>query len=142
MAVTYRWRSQQHLVVVAGEVALEAADRLDAALAFGLLASEVFACRGVASSAGDRDDVQRPVELALAAAVQAVAIVSAGGHRNRCHAGDSREVSVALEALGSSGLPDQDRGAERAAADLGEQLRAMRADEIAQLALERLRFTS
>jgi hypothetical protein len=62
--------------------------------------------------------------------------------RGSCDAGDSRDVCVALEALSAGGLPDQDRGTERAAADLGRQLRAMCADEVARLALERLRFTS
>jgi hypothetical protein len=49
-------------------------------------------------------------------------------------------MGIAGEALGASSLPNQDRGAERAAAGLGEQLRAMRADEVTQLALERLGF--
>jgi hypothetical protein len=42
---------------VAGEVSLEAAHRLNAALAFGFLAGEVGARRWVDAAAGDRDDV-------------------------------------------------------------------------------------
>lgn len=80
------------------------------------------------------------VELAVAATAQAVAVVSPGGCRYRSDASHSGELSVAGEALCASSLPDQDRGTERAAASLGEQLRAMRADEVAQLALERLGF--
>ncbi len=49
-------------------------------------------------------------------------------------------MRVALKALGAGGLSDQDRGGEGAAAGLGEQLRAVRTDEVAQLALERLGF--
>jgi hypothetical protein len=50
------------------------------------------------------------------------------------------KLSVACEALGAGGLADQDRCAERAAAGLGEQLGMVQADEVAQLALERLGF--
>jgi hypothetical protein len=64
-----RWWSDEELVVVAGEVALEAAHRLDSALALGFLALEVGACRWVETAAGDRDDVQCSVELAVSAAV-------------------------------------------------------------------------
>ena len=55
------------------KVALEAADRFALGLAFGLLASEVSLCFRVVASAGDRDDVQRAVELAVAAAVESMA---------------------------------------------------------------------
>lgn len=65
-------------MVVACEVALEAAHRLDAALALGFLAREVGACCRVDATACDRDDVQRAVELAVAAAIEAVAVVSPG----------------------------------------------------------------
>jgi|SRR5579863_5103940 len=57
--------------------------------------------------------------------------------------GDPRhpgEVGVAGEALGASSLPNQDRGTERATASLGKQLWAMHADEVTQLALQRLGF--
>src|SRR5204863_2088585 len=51
----------------AGEVALEAADRFAAGLAFGLLAREVGVGLGVPPALGDREPVQRAVELAVAA---------------------------------------------------------------------------
>jgi hypothetical protein len=125
---------------VACEVALEAAHRLDAGLAFGFLAGEIGASRRVDPAARDRDDVQGAVELAVAATVQAVAVASPGGSRNRCDAGQPGELSVAGEALCARGLADQDRGAQRATAGLCEQLWAMGANEVAQLALERLGF--
>jgi hypothetical protein len=53
----------------AGEVSLEAADRFLLGLAFGVSAVEVDTGRWVGAGAGQRDDVQRPVELAIAAAV-------------------------------------------------------------------------
>jgi hypothetical protein len=65
-------------MVASCEVALEAAHRLDAGLALGFLALQVGACPGVQAPAGDGDDVQRAVELAVAATIEAVAIGAAG----------------------------------------------------------------
>ena len=45
------------------------ADRFAFAFAFGLFADEVGLGRRVVAGAGDRDDVQRVVELAITAAV-------------------------------------------------------------------------
>ena len=58
----------------AREVSLEAAQRSFLGLAFGLLAFEVGLGGGVVAGAGDRDDVERVVELAVAAAVEPVAV--------------------------------------------------------------------
>src|SRR4051794_21408782 len=63
----------------AGEVAFEAAQRLAAALAFGLLAGEVVGGLGVESALGDGEAVERAVELAVAAFVEAVSDGAAGG---------------------------------------------------------------
>ena len=54
------------------ELAFEAADRFAAAFAFGLLALEVGASRGMDARLRDRDPVKRAVELAVAAAVEPV----------------------------------------------------------------------
>jgi len=116
---------------VAGEVALEAAHRLDAALALGFLAGEVGARGRVDAPAGDRDDVQGAAELAIAASVEAVAVLAALGDGDRRYAGSARELRVAGEPRGSGGLADQDRCGERAAAGLGEQLRVVLADQVA-----------
>ena len=56
----------------ADEQSFEAADGFAAALAFGAFAFEVGASGGVGASLGDRDAVERGVELAVAAAVEAV----------------------------------------------------------------------
>src|SRR5437879_13358418 len=108
-------------MVVAGEVALEAAHGLHPGLALGFLARQVGAGRRVDPSACDRDDVQTPIDLAVATAVQAMPVMAAGGDGYRCDAGESCKVGVALEALCASGLADQDRGGQRTAAGLGEQ---------------------
>ena len=60
----------------AGEMAREAADGFSGGLAFASFAVEVGLGFGVAAGAGDRDPVQRGVELAVAAAVEAVAVGS------------------------------------------------------------------
>ena len=57
---------------VAGEVALEAADRFARGLAFAASAFEVVARGLVAASAGDDDPVQCGVDLAVAALVKAL----------------------------------------------------------------------
>ncbi len=60
-----------------GEVALETAQRLSGALALSVFAVQVGARLGVEPCPRDRDDVQCSVELAIAAAVQAMAMASA-----------------------------------------------------------------
>lgn len=47
-------------------------------------------------------------------------------------------MRVAFEASGAGGAADQDGGGQRAAAGLGEQLRAVGLDQDAQLMLERV----
>jgi hypothetical protein len=51
------------------EVASEAAERFLLGLAFGVSAVEAGARGGVGAGAGERDDVDRVVELAVTAAV-------------------------------------------------------------------------
>ena len=63
-------RRGEEVVEVAREVALEGSQRSLLGLALGLFASEVLLGGGVALRAGDRDDVQRVVELSVSAAVQ------------------------------------------------------------------------
>jgi hypothetical protein len=60
---------------LAGDVAFEAADRFELGLAFCLFALDVGAGVGVPGDSAQRDDVDRPVELAVTAAVQAERIV-------------------------------------------------------------------
>jgi hypothetical protein len=55
-----------------GESPCETTQRAFGGLAFGLFAGQVCLGGGVALGAGDRDDVQRVVELAVTAAVEPV----------------------------------------------------------------------
>lgn len=115
------------------EVALEAAKRAFAGLALGLLAGQVLAGGGVALGAGDRDRVQRPVELAVSAAVQSVLCLLPGGAGDRGGAGLAAEAGVGAEALGAGGASDQQSGGQRAAPLLLKQLRSIGADLREQL---------
>src|SRR3954467_15799954 len=63
----------------AGEVALEAADGFAAGLAFGLAAGEVGGGVRIEAALGDGQAVERAVELAVAAMVEAVALGAPGG---------------------------------------------------------------
>ena len=57
-----------------GEVALEAADGFAGGLAFRLAAGDVVLGCGVAAGAGDDHPVQRGVDLAVAALVEALSL--------------------------------------------------------------------
>ena len=65
-------RLGEKAVEAACEVSLEQAQRALLRLALGLLAGEVLLGGGVALRAGDGDDVQRVVQLPVAAAVEPV----------------------------------------------------------------------
>ena len=64
-------------VEVAGEVSLDAAPDFLVGLSFGAAALDVGDGRRVAPHAGDRDGVQGAVELAVAEAVEPVAVGAA-----------------------------------------------------------------
>src|SRR3954468_2573095 len=102
----------------AGEVALEAAQGFAAGLAVGLLAREVGGGLRVQAALGDGEAVQRAVELAVAAAVEAVAVGASGGGGDRCRAGEPSELGVGREALDAGDLADQLRGGQHAAPGL------------------------
>ena len=68
---------REEVVEASREVAFEAAQRSLLGFAFGLFAGKVLAGGGVVLGAGDRDDVQRVVELAVAAAVEPVLLALA-----------------------------------------------------------------
>jgi hypothetical protein len=91
----------------AGEVALEAADGLADALAFLAFAVEAGLCLGVAAGAGDGDAMHGCVDLAVPAAIEAMAVGLAGADRDRRHAGGAGELGLAAEALGAGDLADE-----------------------------------
>jgi hypothetical protein len=83
-------------------LSFEAADCSAAALAFVLFAFEVGACGWVDAALRDCDSVQGAVELAVAAAVESVALVFAAAGVEGCDAGVAGELGVAWEALDRS----------------------------------------
>ena len=74
---------------MAGEVALEAADRFAGGLAFGAATGDVVARLRVAAGAGDDRPVQCGVDLAVAALVEPLAagVARAGGDRRNARGG-------------------------------------------------------
>ncbi len=78
----------------AGEMSLKAAKGFTTALAVGLTPFEVGARRRVHACLGDRDLMQRTVELTVAAAVEAVPLVFAAAGLKRCDAGVPGELRV------------------------------------------------
>ena len=77
-----------------GQVSLEAAKRLAAALALRLLASKERSRRSVDATLGDGDPMQSAVELTVALAVQAMAALLAGGGIEGSDAGELGELCV------------------------------------------------
>src|SRR6187549_1727666 len=104
----------------AGEVALEAADRLAGAFAFAAPALDVLACRRVAAGAGDDHAVQRGVDLAVAAVVEPVALRVAGAGGDRRDARRAGELGGCREALRAGDLADELGGDQRPEPRLGE----------------------
>jgi hypothetical protein len=66
------------VVDAADEVAFEAADRFSVALPVGALFSEVHRGPWVVEDLGEREHVERVVELTVAARVEAVAVGPSG----------------------------------------------------------------
>jgi hypothetical protein len=122
----------------ASEVALEAAQGFHAALAFGLLAGEVRDGGWVMLALGDGDPVQRGVELAIAAAVEALTVAASGGRGDRSGPALAGEVLVGREALGAGGATDDRGGRDHAAAFQRKQAGPLVSDQALELALERL----
>ena len=77
-----------------GELSFEAADGFAAALAFCLFALEVGACGWMDAALGDRDSVEGAVELAVAAAVESVALSFAAAGIEGCDAGVTGELGI------------------------------------------------
>ena len=102
------------------------------------LAGDVVLGLGVAAGAGERDAVNGGVDLAVAAAVEAVAVGLAGADGDRRDAGGACELGVGGEAVGAGDLADELGGGQRPEAGLGEQLRRGLGDEVGDLGLERV----
>src|SRR3954449_10487988 len=105
----------------AGEVALEAADRFAGGLAFTASTLDVVAGLGVAAGAGDDHSVQRGVDLAVAALIEALADGVARAGRDRGDAGGARELGRRGEAVRAGDLADELCGDQRTEPGFGEQ---------------------
>jgi hypothetical protein len=106
-----------------GEVALEATKRLASTLALRPLSLQVGPRRRVHPRLGDGDPVQGQVQLSIALAVQAVALLTSRGSIQGSHPGQHRQLGLIGKPLHPGHLGDQLRGAERAASGELEQLR-------------------
>ena len=134
-----RWRGLEEVPDAAGEVAFEAAQGFAAGFAFGLFAGEVGGGVGVVEAFGDREAVKGAVDLAVAAAVEAVADRGARRTRGsvlirRCVRASRRSRSGWMPAISPTSLAairtPQPRSASSCGCDLG--------DECGELALERV----
>ena len=96
------------------------------AFAVGFFAFEVGARWRVHACLGDRDLVQRSVELAIAAAVEPVALVFAAACLEWGDAGVTGELRVAVETVDRADLGEQLRCGDRSAA--GQRAQAGRRD--------------
>ena len=95
------------------ELSFEAAEGFAAVLPFGLFACQVGACGWVDAGLGDRDPVEGAVELAVAAAIEAVAAVgAAAGFEWSLDAGVAGELGVCLEVFDRADLAEQFGGAQ------------------------------
>jgi hypothetical protein len=101
---------------------LEAAQRFESSLAFGLPALEVRAGAWVPTALDHGQLVQRAVELAISVAVQAVALLLARGGIERRDAGEPRELRVGAKAADPGGLADELSGDQSATALQIEEL--------------------
>jgi hypothetical protein len=84
----------------------------------------------VAAEAGDGDAVKRRVDLAVAAAVQAVPVGLARADGDRSDAGRPGELGVGGEPLRAGDLADELGSGQGSESGLGEQLRCDLGDEL------------
>ena len=129
------WRLREP-VDAADEVALEGSEGFAAGLAFGLFAIEERLGRGVVASFVEHEAIERAVELAVAAGVQAVAVGASGGCGDRGGSGQPRELGVAGEASDAGDLADQLGRGQRPAAGVGRQPWSEGGNERGELLLE------
>ena len=76
-------RDGEEVVEASGELSFEASESTLGRLAFGSFAGQVLAGFGVVLGAGDRDDVQRVVELPITATVEPMLVALTRGALDR-----------------------------------------------------------
>src|SRR5512132_4394012 len=123
------WRLEE-VVDLAGHIALEAADDLGLGVALGDAAGDVVLGALVDAHAGDHDQVQRRVGLAVAAPVEPVALGLAGGGGQWRGGAEHRDGGFAAQPLGVVAGGDQQLpGGLHADPGRGHQLRGELADQ-------------
>src|SRR2546426_7942987 len=90
-----------------GQVPLETAKGLAAALALRLLASKERSCRSMHAPLRDGDPMQGAVELTVALAVEAMTLLLARGSIERSDAGELRKLGVVWKTLDPGHLGHQ-----------------------------------
>ena len=123
-------------VEVAGEVALQEACGFSTGFAFGDATVDVLPGLGVVLAAVEDDGVEGPVELAVAAAAEAVAVGESARGGERCDAGEPCEGCFRADAVFVRPAHDQLRGDDRSDACLVEEFGGERADVGEDLAFE------
>jgi hypothetical protein len=92
----------------------------------------------VAAQAGDGDAVDGRVDLAIATAIEPVAVGSCRADGDRSDAGGASELGIGGEPFGAGDLADELGGGQRAEAGLGEQVGGDLGDRVGDLGFERL----
>jgi len=121
-----------------GEPSLEAPERFSPGLAFGPFAGEVVGGAGLVAGLGDGDHVEGPVQSAVAAAVEAMPVGSAGGRRDGGGAVACGERSGRSEPADVADFAQDAGGVQMADADDAGQGRAGGGDEDFQLGVHGL----
>jgi hypothetical protein len=132
-----RWGLEQ-VPDASGEVALEAADGVFGALAFGAFARDVVLRFGVAAQPGHGDPVDGRVDLSVAAAVEPVPAGVARTDWDRGDAGRPGQLGVAAEAVRAGDLADELGRGQWPEPRLGQEVRGDLGDEIGDLGFQRL----
>jgi hypothetical protein len=128
------------VVEVACEGALDAPSCLPRCLSVCEQARVVGGGFGVVAGAGERDDVERAVELAVAAAVEPVALLAGAGGVDGAGAGEGGEAGFAVHAGGVAAGDHELGGADGADAALVQQLGDELLDARAEFGVELVRL--
>src|SRR6266498_2149955 len=130
------WTRFQCVEDDADELAFETADCFAAAFSFCLFAFEMGARGGVVAGLGDRDSVERGVELPVATAVEPVALHASWARFEWCDSAVTSELRVGLEAVDRADLGEQLGGGESSATRQLEQRRRCFGGPLFELAVE------
>lgn len=118
---------------LSGDVALQASGDLPLGASFGGAAFDIGAGGGVHSHPSEHDGVDRPIQLAVAATIQAVSDGVAREGRNRACTSDLRQRGLGADAARVGPDRDDDRGRDSPDAGHLQQHRCVLSDELCDL---------